>query len=573
MSHVSNKKIANLLFEIADLLELKGVQFKPRAYRRAAQNISTLSKDIKRFYEEKKLQDIEGVGESIAEKLEEIIETGDLEYLNDLRKDFPEGLQEMMNIQGLGPKSLMKFYEELGLDSVDHLEEAAKNGEIRKLEGFGKTSEKNILENLERYRKYKKRFILGEILPIAKNLEKQLSNHEDVKRVNLAGSIRRRKETIGDVDILAVSSNPKKIMDYFTNLPEIERVVSKGITKSTVIAQENLHIDLRVIEEESFGSALQYFTGSKEHNIELRTLASDKEWKLSEYGLIDMKTTKTIAGKEEKEIYNSLGLDYIVPELRENRGEIQAAKSGDLPDLIKKGDIVGDLHVHTNWSDGSQSIDEIVQTAQNMGYKYLAICDHAKSLQIADGLNDSEIKKQMSEISKLDKIYKSITVFSGIEANIDKKGKLDVRKNILKDLDIVIGSIHSGFKLSEKEMTNRIVNAMHNDYITLLGHPTGRLLNQRESYNLDLNKIFEIAEKLELVLELNAYPQRLDLNDINCFNSRDYNFLISINTDAHTKDGLKNMDLGVSTARRGWLDKGKVLNTKSLEDLKKHLNL
>jgi DNA polymerase (family 10) len=352
MSHVSNKKIANFLFEIADLLELKGVQFKPRAYRRAAQNISTLSKDIKTYYQEKKLQDIEGVGESIAEKVEEIIETGELEYLTELRKKFPEGLQNMMQIQGLGPKSLMKLYEELGIESIDELEKAARKEEIRDIEGFGKTSEQNILENIQRYRKYQERFLLGNILPIAKDFEKQLSEYDEVKQINLAGSIRRRKETIGDVDILVVSSNSDKVMDYFTNLEQVERVVSKGTTKSTVIAQENLHIDLRVIEEESFGSALQYFTGSKAHNIKLRKIALDSNWKLSEYGLIDKNTNEKIAGENEKDIYEKLGLDYIQPELREDRGEIEAAQKGNLPNLIKTEDIKGDLHVHTKWSEG-----------------------------------------------------------------------------------------------------------------------------------------------------------------------------------------------------------------------------
>lgn len=571
MSHVSNKKIANFLFEIADLLELKGVQFKPRAYRRAAQNISTLSKDIKEYYEEQKLQDIEGVGESIAEKVEEIIETGDLEYLNDLRKEFPEGLQELINIQGLGPKSLMKLYKKLGIESLDQLETAAKNEKIREIEGFGKTSEENILENIERYKKYQKRFLLGYILPIAKDIEKELSNHDEVKTINLAGSIRRRKETIGDVDILVVSSNSDKIMDFFTTLPQIERVISKGNTKSTVIAQENLHIDLRVIEEESFGSALQYFTGSKAHNIKLRRIALDNDWKLSEYGLIDKDTNEKIAGEDEILLYEKLGLSYIQPELREDRGEVEAAQKGKLPNLINLDDIKGDLHIHTNWSEGNHTIEEMATEAKKMDYDYIAICDHAEALQIAQGITDEEILEQIEQIEKINEDMEGITVLAGIEANIDSDGNLDVSDDVLKELDVVVASIHSGFKSSEEEMTERIINAMQNKYVNILGHPTGRKLNQREAYEINLTKIFEEAEKKDIFIELNSFPERLDLTDLGCMKAREYNILISINTDSHSRDQLRFMNLGVATARRGWLEKNDVVNTKNLTDLKKLL--
>jgi len=571
MSLVSNKKIAKYLFEVADLLDLKGVQFKPRAYRRAAQNITTLSKDIKTYYENNKLEDIEGVGESIANKVKEIIENGELEYLNELRKEFPEGLQDMMKIEGLGPKSLMKLYKELGIESVGELESAAKGKKIRDIEGFGKVSEQNILESIQRYREYKERFLLGYILPIAKDIEDQLSNQEEVKRISIAGSIRRRKETIGDVDILVVSSDSNKVMDFFTNLPQVERIVSKGSTKSTIIVSENLHIDLRVIEAESFGSALQYFTGSKSHNIKLRKIALDNNWKLSEYGLIDKDTNKKIAGEDEEEIYKNLSLDFIEPELREDRGEIEAAQEGTLPDLIELEDIKGDLHVHTKWSEGSHSIEEMAEEAKKLGYEYLAICDHAKTLQIAQGMSDDEIREQMKEIEKINENLEDITILSGIEANIDSEGKLDVSSDILKDLDIVVASVHSGFKSSEEEMTNRIIDAMQNDNVNIIGHPTGRLLNKRESYDLNLTKIFEEAEEKGIFIELNAFPERLDLSDVGCMKSRDYDLLISIDTDSHNKDHLRYMELGVSTARRGWLEKKNVANSRSLKDLRELL--
>jgi DNA polymerase (family 10) len=571
MSYVLNTKIANMLFEIADLLELKGVQFKPRAYRRAAQNISSSSHDITKYYESDKLKDIEGVGENIALKVKEIIETGSLEYLEDLRKEFPKGLQEMMNIQGLGPKSLMKLYTELDIENIDELEEAAKNEKIRDIEGFGKKSEENILKNIKMYRKFQERFLLGDILPLAENIENKLADLKEVRRINVAGSIRRKKETIGDVDILIISPNPDAVMDFFTELEEVKRVVSKGHTRSTVITVKNLQVDLRVVEKESYGSALQYFTGSKEHNIKLRNIALKNNWKLSEYGLIDRESTETIASASEEEIYSSLGLDYIEPELREDRGEVEAAQEGNLPQLIKLEDIKGDLHMHTNWSEGSHSIEEMAQGAKELGHQYIAICDHAEALQVAGGLSSEEIREQMKEIEKLNKKIEGITILSGIEANIDAEGKLDVKDDILKDLDVVVASVHSGFKKSEEEMTNRILNAMHNDYVNILGHPTGRMLNKREPYEVNLSEIFTAAADLGIFLEVNSFPDRLDLSDINCQNARKYDLLMAINTDSHHKDHLKYMKYGVATARRGWLEKNDIINTLELKELKKLL--
>jgi len=571
MSEINNKRVAEFLFEIADLLDLKGVQFKPRAYRRAAQNISTLSKNIETYYEEDTLDEIEGVGESIAKKVKEIIETGDLQYLNELRDEFPEGLQEMMNIQGIGPKTLMKLYKQLEVKNINDLEAAAENHEIREVEGFGKKSEQNILENIKMYRKFQERFLLGYILPIATGIKEKLRDLDEVQRIKIAGSIRRRKETIGDVDILIISSNPENVMDFFTELPEVEKIVSKGHTKSTIITADNLQVDLRVVEEPSFGSALQYFTGSKEHNIKLRTIALDKNYKLSEYGLIDKDSNESIAGENEKEIYDALGLDYIVPELRENRGEIEAAKDGNLPNLINIDDIKGDLHVHTTWSEGSHSIKEMAETAKGMGYEYLAICDHAKTLQIAQGITDKEILKQIEQIRDLNERMNDFTILSGIEANIDSDGNLDVNDDVLDQLDIVVASIHSGFKSSETEMTERIINALHNEYVNILGHPTGRMLNKREPYEVNLTKLFEAAADQSVFLEVNSFPERLDLSDVSCFKAKDYDVRLAINTDAHSKEHLRYMKLGVYNARRGWIESKKVVNTLSLDDLKQLL--
>jgi DNA polymerase (family 10) len=573
MSHIKNTQIAKKLYEIADLLELKGVSFKPRAYRRAAQNIESLADDIGTYHKKEKLQDIPGVGESIAEKVEEILETGELEYLKDLKKDFPEGLLDMMDIQGLGPKKLMKLYKNLDITNIDELEKAAKDEKIRDLEGFGKTSEQNILEGLEMFRRSQERFILGHILPISNEIEEKLKNQKEVNRIAVAGSIRRRKETIGDVDILITSEEPEEIMDFFTKLPQVNRVLSKGKTKSTIITADDLQIDLRVVADDSFGSALQYFTGSKAHNIKLRRLALDKNWKLSEYGLTDNETNEKIAGKEENKIYEALGLAYIEPELREDRGEVEAALEENLPELIKREDIKGDLHIHTKWSEGNHTIEEMAEEAIKKGHEYIAICDHSGTLQIAQGLKDEEIREQIKEIDNLNEKMDDIEIFRGIEANIDKNGKLDVKNEVLKDLDFVVASIHHGFKKSQKEQTDRIVTAMHNEYVNAIGHPTGRMLNKREPYDLDITKIFETAEDLGVSLELNSQPDRLDLSDVNCLEAKKFDLKIVINTDSHNKNHLRYVDLGVATARRGWLEKENILNTLNLSNLKKYLNL
>lgn len=573
MGHVTNTKIANILFEIADLLELKGVSFKPRAYRRAAQNINSLADDIETYYKKGEIEKISGVGESISLKIKEILENGKLKYLEDLRKEFPEGLVELMKIQGLGPQRLMDLYKELGISNVDQLKSAAKDKKIRNLEGFGKKTEENILKGIKMYEESKKRFLLGDILPIAEEILDKLNTLKEVQKIEIAGSIRRKKETIGDVDILVVSSEPDEVMDYFTGMSEVERILSKGRTKSSIIAENNLQVDLRVIDKSSFGSALQYFTGSKEHNIKLRKIALDQNWKLSEYALRDNKNNKKIAGEKEAEIYEALGLAYIEPELREDRGEIEAAKNNTLPDLIKLSDIRGDLHIHTNWSEGSHSIKEMAKEASNLGYEYIAICDHSKTLQIAHGLDEDDYKNQMKEIEKINEELDTIEILSGAEVNIDSKGKIDLNNEILKDLDFVVASIHSGFKQSKEKITKRLINAMDNDYINAIGHPTGRIINKRASYDLDVPKIFEKASELDIFMELNSLPERLDLSDVNCKKAKEYDLKIVINTDSHNKNNLRYMKLGVATARRGWLEKEKVINTLILSDLKKKLNL
>jgi len=571
MSQIKNNKIANMLYEIADLLELKGVQFKPRAYRTAARNINSLSESIEDYYVDGELKEISGVGESIASKIKEILDTGRLRYLDDLRKEFPENLQELLNIQGLGPKRIIKLYEDLDIKNLEDLEEALKNNEIRKLEGFGEKSEENIFKGIKLYKESQERFLLGDILPIALELKEKLEEQQIAKKVQIAGSIRRRKETIGDIDILITSDEPEEIMDYFVNLDIVNRVLSKGLTKSSVITEKNLQIDLRVVDPSSFGSALLYFTGSKEHNVKLRKIALDHNWKLSEYGLRDKKKNEVIAGEDESKIYELLGMAYISPELREDNGEIEAAMDKRLPTLIELSDIKGDLHIHTKWSEGDNSIEEMAQKAIKLGHEYIAICDHSKSLQIANGLDEDRFKKQFEEIDKINNNLEEIEILRGAEVNIDSKGELDIDNSILKELNIVIASIHSGFKSSQKELNDRLISAMHNDYVNIIGHPTGRIIHKREPLNLDLTEIFKVASDLGIYLELNSYPNRLDLSDINCKKAKNSNVKIVINSDSHNRNHMKYMELGVATARRGWIEKTDVLNCLEFKKLKEKL--
>jgi DNA polymerase (family 10) len=568
MSQLKNDEIANKLYEIADLLELKGVQFKPQAYRKAARNINSLSLSIEILYKKGELENIQGVGESIASKIKEFLETGKLQYLEDLRKEFPIHLQDLLNIQGLGPKHLMKLYKELNIKNLEDLEKAIKNKEIQKIEGFGKKSEENILKGIQLYKESQKRFLLGDILPIALELKNLLIKQEATKMVEIAGSIRRRKETIGDVDILVVSDKPQQIMDFFINLEIVNRVLSKGITRSSVVTEKNLQIDLRVIEKSSFGSALLYFTGSKEHNIKLRKIALERNWKLSEYGLRDRDKNEVIAQEKEDQIYRVLNMAYIPPELREDRGEIEAAIEKKLPKLIELSDIKGDLHIHTKWSDGENSIEEMAKKGIELGYKYLAVCDHTKGLQIANGLDEVRITEQFKEIEKLNEELDEIEILKGAEVNIDSNGKLDLNNSILKELDVVIASIHSGFKNTKQKLTDRIISAMHNDYVNIIGHPTGRIIHQREALDLDLIEIFTVASELGIHMELNSFPNRLDLSDLNCRKAKNSDLKIVINTDAHNKTQMNHMELGVATAKRGWIEKPDVLNCLTLKKLK-----
>jgi len=566
-----NKQVAQLLNEIADLLEVQGDRFRPRAYRRAARQIETLSEDIQEIYEKGGIENIPWVGSGIAKKVIEFLSTGKLEYLNELRREVDPGLSEIMEIEGIGPKTALLLHEKLNINTIDGLEEAAKDGRLRDIKGLGKKTEENILKGIETHRKYGKRFLLGFILPIALRIEDLLKNVGGVGRVSLAGSIRRRKDSIGDIDVLATSSNPHMVMNAFTSMPPVIRILAKGETRSSVVLEGGAQVDLRVVDEKSFGSALQYFTGSKEHNIALRGIAVKRGWKLSEYSLEDRESGKKIAGETEASIYNALGMSFIPPELRENRGEIPSAMANRIPNLVEHEEVRGDLHVHTKWSDGSATIKEMAESAKALGLNYIAICDHSPSLKIARGLSPDDLKKQNKEIERVNREIEDFRVLAGIEVDIKSDGSLDSRNETLKDLDFVVASVHTGFKISGEQMTDRIISAIHNDYVDVLGHPTGRLIQQREPYDVDLNKVFVEATHLGVLMEINSFPSRLDLSDVNSRMARDMGVIMCIGSDAHSVDQLEYLELGVATARRGWLERNDIINCLPLHELQRRL--
>lgn len=562
---MKKRELARILYEIADLLEIKEVNFKPRAYRKAAQNIESLSDDLEDLYKKGELEDIPGVGKSIAEKIEEFLETGEVKKLDELREETPVDINSLISVESLGPKKIKKLYEELDIKNLDDLEKAAKEEKIRGLEGFGKKTEENILDNIGFARKSKKRFFLGYVLPEAKDIVSKLKEY--VERIEIAGSLRRKKETIGDLDILAVAEKNMEAMDAFVNMDNVKKVIAKGETKSSVRLYGGVQVDLRIVENQSFGSALQYFTGSKSHNIEVRKIALKKDYKLNEYGLF--KGEKQIAGETEEEVYDSLGMSWIPPELRENRGEIDVAIKDDLPALVEYGDIRGDLQMHTNWSDGANTIEEMVKQGRDLGHKFIAITDHVGSLKIAGGMEKDQVLKQAEEIEDIRNRYDDIHVFHGVEANIMKDGSLDVSEDLLSEVDVVLGSIHSSFRLNKKEMTKRLVKAIENDYVDIIAHPTSRIIYKREPINVDMDQVLQAAYDNDVVMEINAYPERLDLNDIYVKLAVEKDVKLSIGTDAHRKDHLRFYDLGASVARRGWTEKEDLINTYSLKKLKK----
>lgn len=564
---MKNIEIVQILEEIADLLEIKGVQYKPIAYRNAAETVKSFSEPIEDLNQHQLIK-LPGIGKSIAKKIDEINKTGNLTYWEDLKKECPIDFESLLAVEGIGPKTVKLLYQSLKIKDLEDLEDMAKHREIRKLKGMNEKREAKILENIK-YTKKVTRNLLGNMLPLANEIKNDLKKLDKVVEVEIAGSIRRRKETIGDIDILVITDGPQEIMESFISMDNVDRVIAKGPTKSTVRLKENVSSDLREVPEKSFGSALLYFTGSKEVNVELRKLSIKKGFKLNEYGLF--KGDKMIAGKTEEEIFHKLKMDYLEPELRENRADVEAALKGELPNLMGYQDIKGDLHIHTNWSDGAASLKEMVDGALELGYQYLAITDHAGGLHIAGGMDEKRIRMQMKEIEDLNEKTEGITLLKGLEVDIDSEGKLPVNDEILTELDVVIASIHSGYRQSKEQLTNRIIKAMEHENVNIIGHPTGRKIHQRRAYDLDLDKILETSLETNTYLEVNSQPDRLDLKDIYVKKALNIGCKLVINTDTHFKESLGNIQLGIATARRGWAEKEDIINTKSLKRLKSML--
>ncbi|MEE9116903.1 MAG: DNA polymerase/3'-5' exonuclease PolX [Thermoplasmata archaeon] len=564
---MKNQEIARALYEIADMLDIKNEQFTPRAYRWAARVIEELPEDLEKIRKRGELTGLQGIGKNIAKKIAEYLDSGKISLHEKLKTEIPQGVLDILAIPGMGPKKAGLLYRERRISSLDELEKAARERRIRRLRGFGEKTEKNILKGIEMLKRTKGRILMGEALPIAEEVVESL--RAEVEKISIAGSLRRMKETVGDIDILAVSENPKVVMEAFSNLPQVEDVVLKGKTKTTVYLEGDLQADLRVVESGSFGAALQYFTGSKDHNIHLRSIAQRMGLKINEYGVFE--GDEKIGGKGEEDIYELLGMSYIAPELREDAGEIEASLDGKLPHLIELEDVKGDLHVHTDWSDGGKSIQGIAEAAKAQGREYIAITDHSKSLKIANGLSEEELELQIKEVRKVDRKMKDFKILTGIEADIKDNGELDLDDSILKELDVVVGAVHSKFSMPEKQMTERMVEAMRNENMDILAHPTGRLIGRRDPYELDIEEIMDEATETRTALEINCLPDRLDLNGPHVRMAKEAGAKISLGTDTHSTHNLQFIKFGVGMARRGWLEKEDVLNTMTAEELRVHL--
>ncbi|HRY52272.1 MAG TPA: DNA polymerase/3'-5' exonuclease PolX [Candidatus Portnoybacteria bacterium] len=574
-----NLQIAKIFYQMGEYYAMDEVAFKPQAYEKAARLIEGLENDLEDIYKKhgaKGLMEIDGIGQGLAEKIEEYIKNGQIQEYEKLKKACPVDLEHLTAVEGLGPKLIKALYKELKIKTLDDLEKAAQENKIAALPHFGEKSQRNILRGIEYVKGGQGRRLLGSALPIAEHLLEKIKAFPGVEEASLAGSLRRLKETIGDFDFLAQAKNPDKIIDHFCSMMEVEEVLAKGDTKASVMLHAGLKADLRVVAKNSFGAALQYFTGSKDHNIALRKIAEDKGYKLNEYGLFSGK--KNMASKTEEEIYDKLGLQYIEPELREDSGEIEAArfaqgKPNGLPKLVQLQDILGDLHTHSTWSDGGYSIKEMALEAKRLGRQYIAMTDHGGNLQVAHALNDKkDILAQWAEIDELNKELEGIKILKGIEVDINGEGEPELPNELLAQFDIVLASAHLKLRLPEKEQTERMIRAMQNPHIDILAHPTGRKILDREPMALDMEEIFKVAAATGTVLEISTFPERLDLKDVYIRQAIKAEVKLSLGTDAHILSHLLFMELGVSQARRGWAEKKDIINCLSWAELLKLLN-
>lgn len=570
---VHNADIADVLSEMADLLEIEEADaFRVRAYRRAARSIENLSEALSDMVERgDDLTELPGIGKSMAEKIREMVQTGHLKQFEQIKQEVPEELSGLMELQGLGPKKVEKLYHELGIKSANDLREALEAHRIRELEGFGEKTEQNLMEELKRSAGRQKRTLIARAEEYTEPLVNYLQSIKGVGRVTVAGSYRRRKETVGDIDILVTCGKAEKVMDHFTGYDDVDKVINQGSTKSSVLLKNGLQVDLRVVKEQSYGAALLYFTGSKDHNIRIRERAVSRGMKLNEYGLFKEDSDRSLAGKTEEAMYDALELAYIEPELREDHGEVEAAGKGKLPRLVKLEDIKGDLHAHTDWSDGADEIRVMAKAAQDMGYRYLGITDHSKRVTVANGLDADRLARQIDEIDKVQEDFKKLKLLRGCEVDILQDGTLDLPDAILERLDYTVCSVHYQFNLPRDKQTERIIRAMDHPAFNILAHPTGRQMPERGEMELGMERLMDAALERGCFMEINANPRRLDLRDRYCRMARERGLKLLINTDAHSTQNLQFMRYGIDQARRGWLEAGDILNTLPLKKLLKLL--
>jgi DNA polymerase (family 10) len=571
---MKNSDVAKIFQDIADLLELKGENvFKIRAYQKAARAIEYHPRELEAMIDEgEDLQSIPGVGEAIAKKAAELVTTGKLGYYENLKGEFPQGITNLLDVPGIGPKTANKLSSELGISSVDELERAINDGRVAGLFRLGERTADNILHQIQALRRKDQRIPIGEALPIVDEIIAALHNIPGVRNLTPAGSLRRFQETVGDIDLMGTADEPKEVIDAFVALPLVKQVLAQGSTKASVIVSGGLQVDLRMVEHESFGSLLQYFTGSKQHNIALREKWRKKGLKLSEYGITVVATDKLEKFATEEEFYRRLGLQYIPPEIRQARGEIEKAEQGTIPRLVELSDIKGDLHTHTEWSDGRDSIEELARAARDTGRQYIAITEHSAGRGIAHGLDVARLRQQIAEIKALNERLTGLRVLTGTEVDIRADGSLDLPHEILAELDMVTAAVHSAMNQSEEKMTARVIKAIENPDVDMIAHPTCRLIGEREPVAIDLEAVFRAAVKYNKILEINAMPDRLDLKDTHAFRARELGVKLAIGTDAHSVAHLDLMRFGVGVARRAWCEPRHILNTLPPEELLAVLN-
>ncbi len=565
---MQQREIADVFDQIGDLLELKGEnRFRIQAYRRAALNLRGLAENLERLAAAGELENIPGIGKDLSAKIQEMLATGRLRFLDQLKREVPESLATLLTIPGIGPKTAKLVYDKFKVKSIHHLEEIVKSGKLRSLPGFQQKKEENILRGVQLLKAGQERMSLGVALALAEEVLQSVKKLPGIRRISFCGSLRRRKETVRDLDLLITSDQPAKVMAGFVRLPFVHRVQSHGETKSSIRTKQGVQVDLRVVDPDSFGAALVYFTGSKEHNIRIRSLANKMGLTVNEYGVFKIKGNRRVAGREEKDVYKALGLTWMPPEIREDRGEVEAAQRGTLPGLVEAEQIKGSFHNHSNWSDGAHSLEEVARAVKAKGYQYMLLSDHSQSLRIAGGLSEKDLLRQMEEVRKLNRRMGSFKILMGSEVDILPDGRLDYPDALLKKLDMVIAAVHSAFKQPKETMTRRIVKGLKNRYVSILAHPTGRLLGEREPLQVDMEEVCRAAAGSHTALEINCCTQRLDLNDVHARQAREAGAKLAVSTDTHVLDQLDSLELGVAMARRAWAAPNDVLNTLNLKSL------